>query len=117
MIKQRVNDIFNLPKFPVKFKFNEIFSQNKEMDVKLQLSFFQPPILEILPILTDFMNKRFYSKEEAIRILEEFHPFVNPLFLPLNPANHGYFEHFQFLDKAQFYLHYSCMVLVHRHQC
>lgn len=83
MARQKVIENFKFPQFPVKFNFNQIFTDNKEMLLRLQLSFFQPPILEILPILAQFVSKKCFTKEETIKILKEFFPFTNPLYLPI----------------------------------
>ena len=83
MARQKVIENFKFPQFPIKFNFNQIFTDNKEMLLRLQLSFFQPPILEILPILTQFVSKKCFTKEETIKILKEFFPFTNPLYLPI----------------------------------
>lgn len=51
--------------------------------MRLQLSFFQTPILEILPIIIKFIGKRTFSKEETNQIMKNFFPFINPLYLPI----------------------------------
>ena len=100
MAKQRVLDNLKFPEFYVGFEFNEIFGQengiklnnnlnfnninNKFQKLKLQLSFFQPPILEILPILVKFIIKRTFTREETIKILKDFFPFTNPLYFPIS---------------------------------
>jgi hypothetical protein len=83
LARQNILESLRFPSFGIKFNFNQIFTQNKEMNLSLQSSFFQPPILEILPILTQFVHKKTFSKEETIKILKEFFPFINPLYLPL----------------------------------
>ena len=96
MAKQRVLENLKFPEFYVGFEFNEIFGQenginnnlnfnnNKFQRLKLQLSFFQPPILEILPILVKFIIKRTFTREETIKILKDFFPFTNPLYFPIS---------------------------------
>jgi hypothetical protein len=97
MTKQRVIENLKFPEFPVGFEFNEIFGEasptnynnfyfnnNKFQRLRLQLSFFQPPILEILPILVKFIIKRTFTREETIKILKDFFPFTNPLYFPIS---------------------------------
>ena len=103
MAKQRVIENLKFPEFHVGFEFNEIFSEgnivnynnninynninfnnNKFQRLRLQLSFFQPPILEILPILVKFIIKRTFTREETIKILKDFFPFTNPLYFPIS---------------------------------
>ena len=93
MAKQRVIENLRFPEFHVGFEFNEIFGErnginnninNKYQKLKLQLSFFQPPILEILPILVKFINKRSFTRDETIKILKDFFPFTNPLYFPIS---------------------------------
>lgn len=90
MYRQAIIDNFKLPQFPVQFNFNQIFTETKDMLLRFQLSFFQPPILELLPILSKFTPKKCFTKEETIKILKEFFPFINPLYLPItNKFRHG----------------------------
>ena len=98
MAKQRVIENLRFPEFHVGFEFNEIFGEgnnsnyinnnmnynNKYQRLRLQLSFFQPPILEILPILVKFIIKRTFTREETIKILKDFFPFTNPLYFPIS---------------------------------
>ena len=98
MAKQRVIENLKFPEFPVSFEFNDIFkSQNeintdntlnpfnyKHQNLRLQLSFFQPPILEILPLLVNFIIKKTFTREETIKILKDFFPFTNPLYFPIS---------------------------------
>lgn len=90
MYRQAIIDNFKLPQFSVQFNFNQIFTETKDMLLRFQLSFFQPPILELLPILSKFTPKKCFTKEETIKILKEFFPFINPLYLPItNKFRHG----------------------------
>ena len=97
MAKQRVIENLRFPEFHVGFEFNEIFGEgnnanynnnmnfnNKYQRLRLQLSFFQPPILDILPILVKFIIKRTFTREETIKILKDFFPFTNPLYFPIS---------------------------------
>ena len=102
MAKQRVIENLKFPEFYVSFEFNDIFGEgnninynygnkfnynninNKFQRLRLQLSFFQPPILEILPILVKFIIKRTFTREETIKILKDFFPFTNPLYFPIS---------------------------------
>ena len=106
MAKQRVIENLKFPEFPVNFEFNEIFKEpynkknnlnfsngiyfnnninnNNYQRLKLQLSFFQPPILEILPILVKFIIKKTFTRDETIKILKDFFPFTNPLYFPIS---------------------------------
>ena len=96
MAKQRVIENLKFPEFHVSFEFNQIFGEgnginfnnninnNKYQRLRLQLSFFQPPILEILPILVKFIIKRTFTREETIKILKDFFPFTNPLYFPIS---------------------------------
>ena len=98
MAKQRVIENLRFPEFHVGFEFNEIFGEgnnasfsnnnmnynNKFQRLRLQLSFFQPPILEILPILVKFIIKKTFTREETIKILKDFFPFTNPLYFPIS---------------------------------
>ena len=107
MAKQRVIENLKFPEFPINFEFNEIFKEpnnkinnnsnfangkyfnnninnNNCQRLRLQLSFFQPPILEILPILVKFIIKRTFTRDETIKILKDFFPFTNPLYFPIS---------------------------------
>ena len=97
MAKQRVIENLKFPEFHIGFEFNEIFRErndininninnlnNKYQRLRLQLSFFQPPILDILPILVKFIIKRTFTREETIKILKDFFPFTNPLYFPIS---------------------------------
>ena len=98
MAKQRVIENLKFPEFHVSFEFNDIFKTQKEIsnennvnplnykyqNLRLQLSFFQPPILEILPLLVNFIIKRTFTREETIKILKDFFPFTNPLYFPIS---------------------------------
>ena len=93
MAKQRVIENLKFPEFHVGFEFNEIFGERKEINnntnnkyqkLRLQLSFFQPPILEILPIFVKFIFKRTFTRDETIKILKDFFPFTNPLYFPIS---------------------------------
>ena len=78
MAKQRVIENLKFPEFPVSFEFNDIFKNQNEINflnnpyqfpnnnyqnLRLQLSFFQPPILEILPLLVKFIIKRTFTRD------------------------------------------------------
>ena len=99
MAKQRVIENLKFPEFHVSFEFNDIFKNQNEMsfsnnpyqfgnnnyqNLRLQLSFFQPPILEILPLLVKFIIKRTFTRDETIKILKDFFPFTNPLYFPIS---------------------------------
>ena len=96
MAKQRVIENLKFPEFHVSFEFNDIFKNHNDINnnpnpfkykyqnLRLQLSFFQPPILEILPILVNFILKRTFSRDETIKILKDFFPFTNPLYFPIS---------------------------------
>ena len=99
MAKQRVIENLKFPEFHVSFEFNDIFknpneinfsnnpypfSNNNYQNLRLQLSFFQPPILEILPLLVKFIIKRTFTREETIKILKDLFPFTNPLYFPIS---------------------------------
>ena len=98
MAKQRVIDNLKFPQFNVSFEFNDIFKSQKEPDftnmnntpnykyqnLRLQLSFFQTPILEILPLLIKFIIKHTFTRDETIKILKDFFPFTNPLYFPIS---------------------------------
>ena len=90
LAKQRVVQNMKFPEFHVKFDFNDIFNSTKnnakkinDQVMRLQLSFFQPPILDIMPILSTFITKKTFTREETTKILKEFFPFINPLYLPI----------------------------------
>lgn len=83
MIRQRIIQSSKLHEFEVNFDFTKIFNENKDIKLHPQISFFQAPILEILPVLVKFM-KRTFSKDELCIVLKEFFPFINPHFLPIN---------------------------------
>ena len=86
LARQRFIDTYQISNFNISFNFNQIFYINeiyKNMNIKFQYSFFQSPILDILPIITQFVNKKSFTKEETIKILKEFFPFINPLYLPI----------------------------------
>ena len=86
LARQRFIDTYQISNFNISFNFNQIFYINeiyKNMNIKFQYSFFQSPILDILPIITQFVNKKIFTKEETIKILKEFFPFINPLYLPI----------------------------------
>ena len=98
MAKQRVIENLKFPEFHVNFEFNDIFKSQTEgnngnnpfpfnnnyQNLRLQLSFFQPPILEILPLLVKFILKRTFSRDETIKILKDLFPFTNPLYFPIS---------------------------------
>jgi hypothetical protein len=98
MAKQRVIENLQFPEFHVKFEFNDIFKNQNEnnnfnyphsfnykyQNLRLQLSFFQPPILEILPLLVNFIIKRTFTRDETIKILKDLFPFTNPLYFPIS---------------------------------
>ena len=99
MAKQRVIENLKFPEFHVSFEFNDIFKNPNEINfsnnpypfsnknyqnLRLQLSFFQPPILEILPLLVKFIIKRTFTREETIKILKDLFPFTNPLYFPIS---------------------------------
>ena len=99
MAKQRVIENLKFPEFHVSFEFNDIFKNQNEMsfsnnpyqfgnnnyqNLRLQLSFFQPPILEILPLLVKFIIKRTFTRDETIKILKDLFPFTNPLYFPIS---------------------------------
>lgn len=98
MAKQRVIENLKFPEFRVRFEFNDIFKTQNELNplnnpfpflhsyqnLRLQLSFFQPPILEILPLLVKFILKRNFSRDETIKILKDLFPFTNPLYFPIS---------------------------------
>ena len=98
MAKQRVIENLQFPEFHVKFEFNDIFKSRNEnnnsnypntfnhryQNLRLQLSFFQPPILEILPLLVNFIIKRTFTRDETIKILKDLFPFTNPLYFPIS---------------------------------
>ena len=99
MAKQRVIENLKFPEFPVSFEFNDIFKNQNEINflnnpyqfpnnnyqnLRLQLSFFQPPILEILPLLVKFIIKRTFTRDETIKILKDLFPFTNPLYFPIS---------------------------------
>ena len=102
--KLRVSENLNLPEFNIKFNFNqtlwETYNKKKcnDMNLKLQLSFFQPPILEVFPLIIKLAKNNTFSKEDTKKILKEFFPFVNPLFFPItNKFRHGtYFSNIQY---------------------
>jgi hypothetical protein len=81
-MRQRITHSAKLFEFGVNFGFCKIFNENKDVILNPQISFFQAPILEILPILVKFMTKTF-ARDEILIILREFFPFINPLFLPI----------------------------------
>lgn len=82
MTRQRVLQTAKLQDFGVNFNFTKIFNTSRELRIRPQISFFQAPILEIVPLVVKFMKKSF-SKEELITILKEFFPLVNPHYLPV----------------------------------
>ena len=98
MAKQRVIENLQFPEFHVRFEFNDIFKGQNEnnnfnyphpfnykyQNLRLQLSFFQPPILEILPLLVNFIIKRTFTRDETIKILKDLFPFTNPLYFPIS---------------------------------
>ena len=98
MAKQRVIENLKFPEFHVNFEFNDIFKSQTEgnignnpfpfnnnyQNLRLQLSFFQPPILEILPLLVKFILKRTFTRDETIKILKDLFPFTNPLYFPIS---------------------------------
>ena len=99
MAKQRVIENLKFPEFHVSFEFNDIFKNSNEpnlsnnpypfynnnyQNLRLQLSFFQPPILEILPLLVKFIIKRTFTRDETIKILKDLFPFTNPLYFPIS---------------------------------
>ena len=98
MAKQRVIENLQFPEFHVIFEFNDIFKGQNEnnnfnyphpfnykyQNLRLQLSFFQPPILEILPLLVNFILKRTFTRDETIKILKDLFPFTNPLYFPIS---------------------------------
>ena len=98
MAKQRVIENLQFPEFHVRFEFNDIFKGQNEnnnfnyphpfnykyQNLRLQLSFFQPPILEILPLLVNFIIKRTFTRDETIKILKDLFPFINPLYFPIS---------------------------------
>ena len=98
MAKQRVIENLKFPEFHVSFEFNDIFKSQNQINIfnnpnpfsykyqklRLQLSFFQPPILEILPLLVNFIIKRTFTREETIKILKDLFPFTNPLYFPIS---------------------------------
>ena len=97
MAKQRVIENLKFPEFHVSFEFNDIFKSQTEtnnnnpyplnykyQNLRLQLSFFQPPILEILPLLVNFIIKRTFTRDETIKILKDLFPFTNPLYFPIS---------------------------------
>ena len=98
MAKQRVIENLKFPEFHVNFEFNDIFKSQTEgnngnnpfpfnnnyQNLRLQLSFFQPPILEILPLLVKFIIKRTFTRDETIKILKDLFPFTNPLYFPIS---------------------------------
>ena len=98
MAKQRVIENLQFPEFHVRFEFNDIFKGQNEnnnfnyphpfnykyQNLRLQLSFFQPPILEILPLLVNFILKRTFTRDETIKILKDLFPFTNPLYFPIS---------------------------------
>ena len=98
MAKQRVIENLQFPEFHVRFEFNDIFKNQNEnnnfnyphpfnykyQNLRLQLSFFQPPILEILPLLVNFIIKRTFTRDETIKILKDLFPFTNPLYFPIS---------------------------------
>ena len=98
MAKQRVIENLQFPEFHVRFEFNDIFKGQNEnnnfnqphpfnykyQNLRSQLSFFQPPILEILPLLVNFIIKRTFTRDETIKILKDLFPFTNPLYFPIS---------------------------------
>ena len=110
--KLRVSENLNLPEFNIKFNFNqtiwETYDKKKcnDMNLKLQLSFFQPPILEVFPLIIKLAKNNTFSKEDTKKILKEFFPFVNPLFFPItNKFRHGtYFSNIQYENNRNIQL-------------
>ena len=102
--KLRVSENLNLPEFNIKFNFNQTLwetydkKQCNEMNLKLQLSFFQPPILEVFPLIIKLAKNNTFTKDDTKKILKEFFPFVNPLYFPItNKFRHGtYFSNIQY---------------------
>jgi hypothetical protein len=85
-VRQKVLTFSKIPEFGIKFDFCKIFNKNKDIILRPQISFFQAPILDIIPILVQFFTKSF-SPEEVNVILKEFFPFINPLYTPIKKQN------------------------------
>lgn len=55
--RTKIVNLYNLPKFEIGFSFCRIFNEGKKLSICPQISFFQSPILEILPILIPLSEK------------------------------------------------------------
>jgi hypothetical protein len=55
-MRTRVLAYMKLPQYDVMFKFCGIFNENKPLVLKPQVSLFQSPLLDIVPVLVKFMN-------------------------------------------------------------
>jgi hypothetical protein len=86
-VRQKVLTFSKIPEFGVKFDFCKIFNKNKDIILRPQISFFQAPILDIIPILVQFFTKTFTAEEVNV-ILKEFYPFINPLYIPIKKQNY-----------------------------
>jgi hypothetical protein len=63
-----------------------IFNNDKPIELYPQVSFFQAPILDIMKIIINIMDKN-PPKHSVGMILSEFFPFINPMYLPINLKN------------------------------
>jgi hypothetical protein len=80
--KEHILSALKIPKYDINFDFNQIFNKNQPLKIAPQISFFQAPILEICPLLSDTMKETF-TTDQTISVLNEFKSFVDPIIFPL----------------------------------
>lgn len=81
-IKEQIIDFLNLPRLNLEIDFLKSFNYGKPLKISPQMSFFQAPILEILPLIENIMRNT-WSIDQCRMILKEFIPFVNVYYLPV----------------------------------
>lgn len=101
-IKEQIIDFLNLPRLNLEIDFLKSFNYGKPLKISPQMSFFQAPILEILPLIENIMRNT-WSIDQCRMILKEFIPFVNVYYLPVPKKmnNLGYDTDSDYDDKSK----------------